>query len=232
MKSPSATGKTTKHWMFGSSSSTTETDFSCEFSISERTTNDDDNNNKIVGFDQVTVIEIGMVLGDNPGCTSGGPPVQLGSKVLSNTTCSIDDHEQVKANSSLSRGTTSRTSTRRHNKRRLLSPIPAHQRSHLMLHAGHTMKEICAATIAVQEYQKLRQESIEFYEQNCTIGQRITSFLKRSAILDNKKKTKSLPSNRTTPSSSRMFLKGERRVAFQSMMRRSATTTPPRRISV
>ena len=151
-------------------SSSTATDFSWE-------SDHEDNNNKTIRFDSVTIVEIGMILGDNPGCSSGGPPVQLGSKVVSSVTRSIDDHEEVKAES-----TSSRRQGGSRRRRRGPTVIPPHQRSHMMLHARHSMKEICEATVAVQDYQKLRQESLEHYELNCTMRQRITTFLSNSGV--------------------------------------------------
>ena len=115
---------------------------------------------KVVRFHAVNIIEIGMVLGDNPAVSSGGPPVQLGTKEVSNVTREINLHELTKADSRLSDE---------------LRIMP-HQRTNLLLHAGYTMNEICDATLEVQKVQKLRHESLQ-HQQLGSFG-RFTSNLR------------------------------------------------------
>ena len=50
---------------------------------------------KKVSFDQVEIVELSMILGDHPGCTSG-PPVQVSWDEQSRTTLQIDAYANAR----------------------------------------------------------------------------------------------------------------------------------------
>lgn len=99
----------------------------------------------LVGFDNVTIFEFPMVLGDNPSC-SNGAPVCLGRKAISSKTQSIDIYEFIRKG-------------KRRSRRRLILDVPT--RAEILLSAGFEMYEIVDATLAVQAIRKSRVESLK-----------------------------------------------------------------------
>jgi hypothetical protein len=100
----------------------------------------------LVGFENITIFEFPMVLGDNPSC-SNGAPVCLGRKHTSSHTHSVDIYEFLRKGN-------------RRSRRRLILDVPT--RAEILLSpAGFEMREIVDATLAVQAIRKSRVESLK-----------------------------------------------------------------------
>jgi hypothetical protein len=100
---------------------------------------------KSVGFHpSVHVLEFPMILGDNPGCSSDGPPVCIDWKPQSERTINLNLYEHF-----------------RYDQRRKSPYLKSEKRMKLVLEAGHSKEEISARMLAVKLAQKLRNESID-----------------------------------------------------------------------
>ena len=92
----------------------------------------------------VRVIEFPMILGDNPSCSSSGPPVCIDWEPQSERTFNFDLYEHLRCD-----------------RRRKRPYLKSDQRMKLVLAAGHSKGEINASILAVVLAQKLRAESLE-----------------------------------------------------------------------
>jgi hypothetical protein len=92
----------------------------------------------------ITIIEFPMVIGDNPGVSSGAP-VQIGWVPQSTITMNLDLHEHF------------REGNRSHKKKLILK---VHQRVDILLRAGYPLEAIVAAAIKTDLIRNSRVENL------------------------------------------------------------------------
>jgi hypothetical protein len=100
--------------------------------------------NKQVTFGDLTVAEYPIELGDNPSC-SRGAPLTIGWEPQLISTRNLELYEYTRVN-------------RRSGKKLML---PVFKRSALLLKAGYSIEEICAATEQVTVVHKQRAETLK-----------------------------------------------------------------------
>ena len=99
---------------------------------------------KKVEFGSISIRRHPLVIGDNPSVTSGAP-LQIGWKVMSEATHSIDLYEHLQEQKG------------RRSRRELRFPVDV--RSQILIDSGHSVEEICDATFMVLTIQRQRKES-------------------------------------------------------------------------
>ena len=99
---------------------------------------------KKVVFDSISIRRHPLVIGDNPSVTSGAP-LQIGWKVMSEATHSIDLYEYLQEQNG------------RRSRRELRFPVDV--RSQILIDSGHSVEEICDATFMVLTIKRQRKES-------------------------------------------------------------------------
>jgi len=99
---------------------------------------------KQVTFDEITIREYPMELGENPGCSSGAP-VQLGWDHMSSHTRSVDLYEYIRDDRR------DRSSLR----------LPVQRRAQILLSSGYSLEQIATAALNVAEIKKFRSESLK-----------------------------------------------------------------------
>ena len=114
---------------------------------------------KMVAFGDVTVTEFPMILGDNPGLTSGGAPTQLDWKPLGESeTFDLEIYEyMIKRQRHEERQIKGKEEAGYYHSKKLSVP----PRAQILIEAGYTIDEIANAVMQVQEIQKQRAESIQ-----------------------------------------------------------------------
>jgi len=98
---------------------------------------------KKVIFDEITVREYPLILGDNPavGC---GPPVTIDWKFHSEYTMEVNFYEQ----------------SRRKSRRRKRTKLSSMKRTKILLAEGHTLEEIGTAICTMNEIKEQRTDSL------------------------------------------------------------------------
>ena len=112
--------------------------------VDSRSTNsiNKDEARRQVRFGEVEIWEFPIVIGDNPGCSSGAP-IQIGWIPIGSMTQTVNFYEQ------------------RRGKRKRNLIIPVEKRGKILLHAGYSIYEIGNAAVHVDHIKKLRAESLQ-----------------------------------------------------------------------